>query len=473
MNRHSHMEASRSEYVSPVEAVAGHHIPPAPDPWDDDEPFDPWPTIAALWQRKRMLVAGTVAASAAALLVSLALPKQYTALATVFVTPPTLANDLKPIPLSVEAFERLANSDFIKNRVAQDLRQKKALGPDEAPGRFETIIYPSKEPQKPFLPIIGLQVVSDSPVKAETVANAWAAVLVEEETRISAIGKSGSVDFVLQEFPKASSQVLEEERKLKLIEDQQARVMTAAETRYAISLETAQLDSVEKQIVEFESELARAHVSAQQSKESIPRFEQELARTPQVLTTSKALSDDALWQSTANGARSGEPPRVPDALATTRLRSEEMNPVYLSLSQRLADERIAYNANVAREAILERQIRDAKARAATLRSHLLAGRQAIADLKRLQTLERSSSERAVNQARARFNKLNDKIGDAQIVKAESESDLKVGALAEQPKRPSSPDPLRNALVAAPVGLLLSALFLWLSIQMKRHSLPAR
>jgi hypothetical protein len=39
-------------------------------------------------------------------------------MATVFVAPPTFANDLKPKPFSVEAYERLAKSDYIKDRGA-------------------------------------------------------------------------------------------------------------------------------------------------------------------------------------------------------------------------------------------------------------------------------------------------------------------------------------------------------------------
>ena len=418
------------------------------DPWDDDEPFNPWPTIHALWQRKWIIVAGTVAAAAGTFLVSLAMPRQYTTLATVFVTPPTLENDLKPEPFSVEGFERLADSDFIKNRVAQDLRQKKVLGPDEGAGRLDTVIYPSKEPQKPFLPIIGLQVVGYSPEKVQAAANTWAMVLVEEEARISAIGKSGAVDFVLQEFPKASSQLLGEEQKLKQLGDQHARVMTAAESRHAISLVTAQLESVERQVVEFEAERRRAHVAAQEAKESIPRLEAEIARTPPLVTTSKSL-------------------------AGARLTSEEINPVYQSLSQSLADARIAYDANVAKEGILAGQVRDGRAQAATLRGDLLNGQQAIADLERLQTVERANAERGVSEARSRFDKLNERIGDAQIVKAQLDSDLKIGALAERPQRSSSPDPVRNAELAAPIGLLLSVFFTWLAIEMKQHPAPTR
>ena len=52
--------------------------------------------------------------------------KTYEARSTVFVTSPTFSTALTPQPFSIEAYERLAQSDYIQNRVAQELRQQEA-----------------------------------------------------------------------------------------------------------------------------------------------------------------------------------------------------------------------------------------------------------------------------------------------------------------------------------------------------------
>jgi uncharacterized protein involved in exopolysaccharide biosynthesis len=463
------MEASRVELISPAQPGPGGRASRTPDPWDDEEPLNLWPTVLSLWQRRWMILGGTAIVAAVAFASSVLSPKEYTALATVFVTPPTLASDLKPTPFSVEAYERLADSDFIKSRVAEELRRQRLIGADELPARLETIIYPSREPQKPFLPLIGLQAIATDPERARTAANVWASVFVDEQSRLATAGKSGSVDFILEEFPKASAKVLEAESKLKAIEDRQGKALAALKTRLGVSLKTAQLFSAEDRIVEFESDLANARVAAQSSKAAVPKLEQELARTPQTVSTAKSISDDALWITAVNGAKPGEAPRVPDAVAGSHLQTQEINPVFLDVSQQLADRRIAYDTSTIKEQILTKQLQDAKREAAATRADVLASELALDDLDRQQTLERAAYQRSVDEANARFEKLNQKIGDAQLVKAERESNVKVGALAEKPSKPSSPDPVRRTLMAVPIGLLVSAIVVWLTMQVRRRS----
>ena len=88
-----------------------------------EEEGDLWNGVIFLWDSKGLVVAGTLMCALVAFGISLAMPKQYrSALATVFVAPPTFSSQLRPPVLAVEAYEQLAGSDFVRNKTVERLR---------------------------------------------------------------------------------------------------------------------------------------------------------------------------------------------------------------------------------------------------------------------------------------------------------------------------------------------------------------
>lgn len=419
-----------------------------PDPgWPN---LDAWAIAVGLWRLRWFVFGGTLLFVAGVYGVSLVLPKKYSALATIFVTPPTFASDLKPSAFSVEAYERLANSDYIQSRLLERLRERKVIGPLERPGRMTTVTYPSLEPLKPFLPLIGLQVEGPHPEKLQTAANTWASLFVEEQAKLSAVGKATAVDFIISEYPKASATLLERERLFKTIQDQQAAVLTAMQTRQGVSLKRFQLQSKESLLVSLEEELYKVRGDVADARQMVTELERELQRTAKSRSTTRAVSDDALLQSIAK-------PGDPASLASVKIENVEPNPIYEQLSGDLSRGRVRYNTLAPRALALEKQIAQVRADAAALRADLLNGQLALDNLQRQQKTELGSYQRGVDEAQAKFKKLEEKIGDAQIAKAERDSDVKIGALAEVPKGVSSPNPVKNAIIALPVGFCLSLL----------------
>ena len=68
---------------------------------------------------------------------------------------------------------------------------------------------------------------------------------------------------------------------------------------------------------------------------------------------------------------------------------------------------------------------------------------------------------ALDEAKARFGKLEQKIGDAQIAKAESDSNVKIGAYAELPTVPVAPSVKKYVGASMLLGFTAAVLAVWL------------
>lgn len=410
--------------------------PVQPVPPLKDDRFDLAGMLSVIWDSRNLIFLATVLGAALGYALTFVVEKTYEARATVFVTPATFSTELTPQPFSIEAFERLADSEYVRNQVTAQLYKDGHLGPTEAPGRLTTYLYPSREPQKPFLPIIELQAQGRTPELAEASANTWAEIFVAEQAKLAAVNKSGSVDFVLKEFPKASERLLETEKQLRnqetTLDQEYARVRTSG----AVESKKMRLEALDELGVKLESDLVSSRVDLKQARERLARIEAELKVTSPVLNLVKGPSDEALWNAAARGA---EGSASGGSLSRLSIKSEEPNPVHVSLSQQLADERVMVGSTQAREQSLAQQLADVRQQAAALRADLYQAEHKELALDRDHTMRLAPHQMALAEAKSRFTKLEEKIGDAQIAKAESDSDVKVGARAERPRAPIGPD----------------------------------
>lgn len=410
--------------------------PSQPVPPLTDDRFDLAGLLATIWGARNLIFLATMLGAALGYALTFVVDKTYEARATVFVTPATFSTELTPQPFSIEAFERLADSEYVRNQVTSELRKNGQLGPTEAPGRMTTYLYPSREPQKPFLPLIELQAQGRTPEIAQATANTWADIFVAEQAQLAAVNKSGSVDFVLQEFPKASQRLLETEKQLRAEETTLDQEYARVRTTGAVESKKMRLEALDELSVKLESDLVSSRVDLKQARERLARIEAELKVTSPVLNLVKGPSDEALWNAAARGA---EGSTASGSLSKLSIKSEEPNPVHVSLSQQLADERVMVGSTEAREQSLSQQLAEVRRQASALRADLYQAEHQELALDRDHTMRLAPHQMALAEAKSRFTKLEEKIGDAQIAKAESDSDVKVGAKAERPVAPIGPD----------------------------------
>jgi uncharacterized protein involved in exopolysaccharide biosynthesis len=435
---------------------------PAPEPsqrahasldseWRDEGELDLLAPALFAWRNRYLVMAVTIAAAVAGFVAAQLQPARYTASAVVFVNTPRSQNPLAPEPLSIESIERLANSNVTESRVDADLRKKNLLPSGHRVIEFESTLYKSTDPARPYLPMLGLTVHATTPELARDATNLWATAITDEAARLDAATRQSAVEFIVREYPEASKRLHESERALAATKDEFGRTLTSAKARAAISLRDVELWSREQQIVELERQRHRLIIDLKEAEASVVALEQEVTQVPQLIVVAKAISDDALWDTAARN--SGKPMDLSDS----KLRSQEVNPVYTALVRRVAEARVKRSELASRRTALDVQIAAARREEAGSRSARLEGERAIETLERQQETELAAKEREIEGVRASYDKLAESIGDAQIVKAQRESTVSVGSPAEVPGGPSGPDVKRYAGAGALIGLVFGLL----------------
>jgi hypothetical protein len=165
-----------------------------------------------------------------------------------------------------------------------------------------------------------------------------------------------------------------------------------------------------------------------------------------------------LWNAASRG---GEAKAGADAaLGKLSIRTEETNPVYVSLSRQLSEDRSSIGGLEGRERMLGEQLQRMRKDADALRADSLASEGRLIALEREHSMQLAPHLLAVEEARARFDKLEQKIGDAQIAKAESDSNVKIGAYAELPTSPIAPSARKYVGGSMLLGFVAAVLAVW-------------
>jgi uncharacterized protein involved in exopolysaccharide biosynthesis len=433
---------------------------------DEHHSVDLWPYVDLIWQGRVTIIGITIVAAVIAATATLFMGRQYRAEATVFLTPPTYSTSLRPGVMSVEAYARLAETEHVLALVDAELQRKHAdlfASGSTAAGRLASYgarLSASREPQKPYLPLIGLTAVAETPEKARAAANTWADVFITEEGKLARAGKSNSANFILKEYPKAEEAVLKSEDALQTLSVKHAQEIATLKADIGLSLKTAQLEAYEYMVVQQEDALADARGRLDRLKPSVAQLEKELQSTPPFLVVSKAMSDDALWNAqsqSSGGAR--------EALEKAKLLTQEVNPVYTSLSQRVAEQRVELNALPPQIAALQAQIDSTRRTVRETRTSLLDGERRLAEVEGRHAVEAAALQRQIEAAKRSIEKLSEKIGEARLAQSEPDSDLKLGAYAGLPATPSGPSrtlivagTTATAFVVSALALLAIAIF---------------
>jgi hypothetical protein len=287
---------------------------------------------------------------------------------------------------------------------------------------MSTRLYPSEEAARPFLPVLDLIVRAPNAELTQTVANAWATVFAREQSRLAVLDKSRSIDFVLDEFAKASARVLDDRRKLTTEQTALDREYAQVAGSAAVESRLQRADSLDRLVARAEAELFEIQVDVRAGQERLKKLEAELATLKPVIVLNKPIDD---VRAAARGAS-------PTGQAVP---TEESNPVYLALAQQLSEDRVMVASLAARERTLGEQLPQLRKQAAAARAEYFEADRRMLALERDHELRLAPHTQAVEAARAGFGKLEQKIGDAQIAKAVSAPTVSVAAAAALPSSP--------------------------------------
>lgn len=412
--------------------------PPAPSlpldrEWGRDSELDIAGGVLFLWHSRYLILGVTLLGALLGFVATRFMPAEYTGITTIFVNVPRTQNPLAPDALSVEALDRLAGSALLRSQVDAELTRRGLVDDHRRVFDFRTVLYKSTEPQKPYLPLLGLSAVASSPDLARDAANVWASVLLDEARRLTAATRASAVDFIVSEYPRAAERLSGQERSLEALKRRHAAALQKVKNAAAVSLKEEQLWSREQLVINLEEERDRLALDITAAEAAVSALERELAGVP----------------------------------ATVAAAGGQLNPVHGELTQRLAEARVRRSELSARRGALDRQIQQTRRDAMNVRTALGASELSIAGLEGEQGLELAAREREVESARANFKKLEEQIGDAHIVKADNESSLTPGAPAETPAAPSGPDTSRTIALAALAAFGLSVAAAWLLDRTRR------
>jgi len=478
--------------------------------------------MRVVWRRRYLILVGTLLGAVTVLVLSLGKVDIYEAKATLILQPPQFSTELKPQPLSLETLKSILESDFIASELVNELMEKNLFEVDTevagVKGMLEVQIYPGKELDQPYMPLIDLIVRSDSPERSVVTANTWAEVFLIESAGLTWRGKQGALDFIEDQYPLVRDSLLDLESQLQekqdhydlqLNEIQRKRDLQTftANTeieellrehekmteglrldflnRWKLDLMKVEVKIQETQMIEFEEELLETEVAIQTQEDTLTHITDEIQSQPQYLVLSKAMTDEALWNriGDVNGG-------LPEELNEMKLRSELLNPIYQELLSLLTTTRIDYDTLVPkrehlnnaverlRKTIEEQNslitrkdyelfalVKDRESEFTRLQREgevqlEILKRGFDADFSRVErerdlVLEQLSRE--VYSVRVTYEAMAEQHQLATLAKSELEPDVKIGALAVRPSQPIGRNTRSNALAGLGAGFILSVM----------------
>ncbi len=481
--------------------------------------------ILAFLRRQGLLITGAaiLAAAVSGVLVMLQ-PRSYQSTATLVVFPPQVSSELKPATLSVHGLQQLLESDAVvlgtKQRLVEEgkLRAEDRLG---APTQLSSRIFVSRRVEdKELAPMIQAFGRGETPDVAAAIANTWALVFLESMRDLVTGSTAATVGFVDSQYVEQRDALIADENELveqeaerrrqedtlaidwlRRIGSYQAKASEElaayrAETselvqgyRGAKNLETrnSQLDAMRKALVGLQEEQSSVEAALQKVDLTLASLREQAETTPSSRSFQKAITDDALW-----AQLEGEDGSIDwEKLEGLSLTSEERNPVFDEMMQRIAwasAEKAALKPRAAQlgtqiEQLLERMaaaessLRGDQAGLTGLEETRAAGleRLDVEQITELEALEQQRDQvlelhrnatdnivrqrtRSIEQRKTLFGELAKNYNEAVIAKAQADlEEVRLGARAVPSERPLPRQLALKAILAGIVGGLIGLL----------------
>lgn len=460
--------------------------------------------IVVFLRRNAVLIGGMALATAVVTtaLVLLLVPPRYRASATLVVVPPTFSSNLKPPTPTIQAYQKLLESDAVVSEVAHELTTKGVLDkaePLRLGAELETRIFVSRDADKTALsPMLELSARSRDPEHAAAIVNTWADVFLARNRKFMQGMISPTIQLIEEQYTGTRKDLegLEKERAATAdrFQEQEDRLANDWDEKMA-----AYRSKIESRVVAFQAETRKSFEalavasgrepsgqtiavesgagSESETELALSRLvvvRLQLAQTPQILNLEKSISDDALWQALVLTQTTQEGTAVSDRLQpllASTIVSQEVNPLYTELSSQAAHLEMSLqgrqDSSAPRDLDLVRSLESLqRERSSGLRGlfderdvHL-----AILDRSRRRDLEALGRERDttltelnrdLNQKRALLQVLSDNYNQAVLQKAQQNiEDIRLGTAAVPPRRPEPRRLWLKAALAAFLGALL-------------------
>jgi hypothetical protein len=429
---------------------------------------------------------------------------------------------LKPATLTVQSYQEILQSDAVIVEAKKRLVER-GLFAAERPLRLgeelETRISVSRRAELTTpAPVLQAVARGETGERAAAIANTWAEVFLERTRELVAATTSSTVEFIDGQYLQARDNLAKMEDARVPEADALQKQLNEAATRWGDRITTfkgetgsltatfqaetrrlveefhgqrsvdnrkAQLAALRKAYGELQEEQAHVASLLQFKQLQLEAARKQLAGTPQLLTLQKAIIDDALWRSLTE-SKSGNADWK--AMQQRSLATQEVNPVFTSLSAKLAEIEMDVNSMVPRATalttdlerisaemkVVEGDVRMNEVELEKLTRERDAGLQELTEERanKLSQLTRGQDEeldgirremetrlgqidRNIVQQRDLFTQLAKSYNQALLAKGEQAiEDVRLGSPAVVPEQPQPRGRVGKSLIAAILGGML-------------------
>lgn len=355
----------------------------------------------------------------------------YEATALLMVSKPRYQVELEPkiktpIPLeiSLETYRSLIKSSDLEEKVIKE------LGLNQPPYNLtiEDLDEMVLVEAIPRTDLIKIKVKSGSHALAKKIVNTWVSLFIAENKELNLRETKESQSFI--------------ENQLEICQ----QTLFFAEDNLCKFNEKSRIDSLKKEIgaklakmISYELRLADLSALIEAEQAGIRQARKQLAGQPKTFVLTKSIYDDASFSKLASEV-SGKGLLLLENLS---FNSEELNPLYIHLGERIACSMIDLDKYQSEAAQVRKNIESYRTRIELLRKELAA-----------EELTKSRLERIRNTANSIYDVVSQKSAEIRIAVTTKTGTVKIVSLAHEPKQPVGPGKKRIVLIGGILGLFL-------------------
>jgi len=398
-----------------------------------DDDIDLGRYLRVLWRWRYLIAAAGLAGAVLAGLYASLVPPTYEAKSMVLVSKPTLqvgsapTGDIQGLKigavfvseLAAETLVAFAKSSMVLQVVDQQLggavRGANVLGT-----AFSAHTVRNTN-------LVELRARGRDPLVTAKAANVWAEVVSTQSEALFSTEAQQSFTFFDRQLRETTQQF-----------DHAARVQRDFNARSQVALLQAQVNTATAQIASYQSRLIDIAVARRRAEVELAQTDTQLRLQPKTLTLSKSITTDPfLHQAATQGSQ-----RDFSELSKLQLKTEEMNPVHLHLTQGKAD-----------LAVRVASLRAEQERVSTVLTQLTRSLDQLRGQLAAQQHTQAELARTVDNARQIYSVLLQRREEARLASTSQSGSARLVAAATVPESPVAPRRSLSILFGLALGLM--------------------
>ena len=363
--------------------------------------------------------------------VSYFMPNTYQAEAMLLSISPPARSDLEFSTLSVQAYKELLKSPALIQKLMKKIGIKnislEAFSNQSL--RVELVEEARKGTEIILSPIIRLIVRTGDRAKADDIANTWAKLFIDSNSELYSKENSALYAYMVGQYNLAKKKLIAAKTHLNNLEQE-----------YNFLFAKKEIENIENNIANYKKQLQKTELAIILQQSRLAALEEVLKTQQKYIVLSKAMVDEALWHAMTQ-------PEKNNKLQKSKLKTEELNPIYQELQQQIADVKLDIYTQENQKKDLEKVIPEGEKELKVLNMEFFNW-----------DTERLKLSLDISSYKLRCEKLGKKAEELSIPNGDKMTDMRVIAYAVEPEGKAGPNKKQNVVYSAILALIV-AIFL--------------